>query len=361
MRLTEVECRDFRCIESLRFSPQPGLNIIRGGNAQGKTSLLEAILFAATSKSHRTNVDYDLVRHGQDAFSVRIHARSAEREARLEAHWWRGAKRFKVNGVAQTRISDILGRINVVFFAPEDVGLVKEGAGRRRQFLDMELSQIDGAYLTSLQQYRQTLRQRNELLRGAAPDEALLDVYDTQLSEHGAVLMAAREAFLAQLSDLAEAAHARIAGTEGGGDALEINYRPDVRGGENLAAVLEESRAGDLKRRLTQRGPHRDDADILIGGRAARVYASQGQQKTAALALKLAETELVKLRTGSWPVLMLDEVLAELDAQRARRLFTAVSEEVQLIVTTANTERDLETGGRPHAAFLMREGRLEAL
>jgi DNA replication and repair protein RecF len=178
------------------------------------------------------------------------------------------------------------------------------------------------------------------------------------MAQRGSVLMAGRASFLAQLSTLAAQAHRNIAG-DAQDETLAIHYRPDVRDADALATAFQESRASDLRRRLTQRGPHRDDAEILISGRPARVFGSQGQQKSAALALKLAETELLRSRTGEYPVLMLDEVLAELDAQRARSLFAAVDEQVQVIVTTTSTERNLDVGGRPVALFRMAGGCLE--
>jgi len=355
MRLTFLECRDFRCLEQVRFEPAPGVNLIRGGNAQGKTSLLEAILYVATSKSHRTTNDPSLVRHGQEGFRIRAQAERIDRSVELEANTWHGAKRFKVNGVTQSRTSDLLGRLNVVFFSPEDVELVKGGAAVRRRFLDMELSQIDHAYLNALQQYRQVLRQRNELLRQHRPDHDLLAAWDAQMVQYGERLQEARARFIGELSPLASEAYGRIAG----GETLDLAYRPDVRKGEGFAAVLEQARETDLRRQHTSRGPHRDDIRVLLGGHRARVYGSQGQQKTAALALKLAELELVKSRTGEYPVLMLDEVLAELDAERARQLLAAVGPRVQCLLTT--TELDLAEPAfrEPCTNFFIKEGRLE--
>ncbi len=330
MRLLSLKCQGFRCLSPVHFEPGPGLTVIRGGNAQGKTTLLEAVLFVTTSKSHRTNLEQDLVHHGEEHFQVKATAARCDREVRLEANWWKGVKRFKVNGVPQARVSDILGRIHVVFFSPEDVDLVKGGAAGRRRFLDMELSQVSPSYLSALQQYRQLLRQRNELLRGHAPDPDLLDVWDVQLAQAGAVLISERSAFSEEIAGYACSAYATIAQQEG----LRVEYCPNVEKPEDLADVLQQARATDLRRRQTTRGPHRDDLALWVAERPARTFASQGQQKTAALALKLAELEWIKARVGEYPVLMLDEVLAELDAQRVRMLFEAIGEEVQCLMTT---------------------------
>jgi len=355
MHLRLLECLHFRCLSEIRFEPAAGLNVILGDNGQGKTSLLEALLYVATSKSHRTNVDGDLVQFSKEQFRVSAVVRRLDREVSLEANWRLGAKRFRVNGVPQTRLSDVLGRVNVVLFSPEDVELVKGGASARRRFLDMEISQIYPSYLAALQQYRQALRQRNELLRSAAPDSDLLEVWDVQLGEHGAAVIRGREDFIRSLSEAAARAYTNIAGEE----SLTLAYRPAVKQPEELPDVLAKARSSDIRQRQTQRGPHRDDLEILIDGRPARSHSSQGQQKTAALALKLAELDLITAGTREPPILMLDEVLAELDGRRADRFFRTIGSEVQCLMTTT------ETGGyfRPYIAnatlFRITRGHLE--
>lgn len=332
MHLSRVRCRNFRCLESIDLSPSPGTNVIRGLNAQGKTSVLEAILFAATSKSHRTNTEADLVRHGEDGFSITLEVAATAGPVTLEANWWRAAKRFKVNGVARDRISEILGRVRLVFFSPEDLALVKESAAVRRRFLDMELSQVSPTYLSALQEYRNVLRQRNELLRQDSVDETLLDVWDVQLLKHGEVIMRERAAYLDELTQWAEQAYRNLAE----GEPLEARYRCDVDHPTAFADKLAAARRSDIRRQQTSRGPHRDDIEFFVQGVPARSHASQGQQRSAALAVKLAEVELIHARTGEYPVLMLDEVLSELDDERAGRLFGAIPDAVQTIITTTD-------------------------
>jgi DNA replication and repair protein RecF len=238
-------------------------------------------------------------------------------------------------------MSDILGKLSVVLFSPEDIGLVKGAGTSRRRFLDMELSQILPEYLNALQRYRQALRQRNELLRHNNPDPQLLDVWDSQLAEHGIVLVRERTAFLRQLSGQAAGAYARIAD----GEMLSVDYAPDVAAAHSILEVLGRSRAADIRRQTTLHGPHRDDIDIAVAGQSARHYGSQGQQKTVSLALKLAVVLLIKERTNEYPVLMLDEVLSELDEKRSRQLFKAIPAEVQcLLTTTSVTRREVLTG-----------------
>jgi len=352
MHLLELTCDDFRCFTSTRFCPGTHLNVIHGANAQGKTSLLEALLYLATSKSHRTNLETDLVRRGETSFRVSGLIARADREVRIETTWMRGTKRIRINGVSQPRVSDLLGKINVVFFSPEDVDLVRGSASQRRTFLDMELSQLLPTYLHALQQYREIVRQRNELLRQPKLDEAQLDAWDLQLAKHGATLIRERRTFVDQLAPRVAESYARIAG----GEPFAISYKPDVREEDRLAQVLAAARTSDTRQAMTTRGPHRDDVEFTVASKPARAFASQGQQKTAALALKLAEMGLVRERIGEYPILMLDDVFAELDASRSKRLVETLATDIQCLITTtdAHTFRDSRLHDAAH--FTLREG-----
>jgi DNA replication and repair protein RecF len=353
MRLTHLRCRSFRCLRDIDFAPGADLNVIRGRNAQGKTSLLEAILFAATSKSHRTTVETELANRDSGEFHIHLTVQREDREVTVEIHWWKGQKRVKINGAAQSRLSDLLGKVRVVLFAPEDIALVKSGSAMRRRFMDMALAQVAPAYLAALQQYRQILRQRNELLRMPRPDPAQLDVWDTQLARDGAVLIRARAEFVRELDELAAGAYARISG----GESLRMSYLPDCPP-DRLADVLGAKRENDIRRKMTLHGPHRDEIEIAIAGAPARSQASQGQQKSAALAIRLAEMNLVHRRTGERPILLLDEVLAELDAQRARQLFDAIPDSAQCFITTTDLTRVIAPPNRSVAEFVIEQGAL---
>lgn len=357
MDITRFTCTTFRCLDEIDMAFSPSFNVIYGDNAQGKTSLLEAILFATTSKSHRTTNEADLVAHGTQGFRIHLAAHRKDRTIRLDANLHQGAKRFKVNGVAQSRVSDILGKVNTVFFSPEDITLVKGSASQRRKFLDMELSQLHAPYLVALQQYRQVLRQRNELLRRHQADASLLEVWEQQLAQHGAVLIEKRTEFIEELTPLAVEAYHRIAGQE----TLTLQYLADVRASDDFMGVLEKARATDIRRKVTTRGPHRDDIDFMIDGQPARSKASQGQQKSAALALKLAELEWVRQRVGEYPVLMLDEVLAELDPERSAQLFKAIPHEVQCLITTTQPNLGALLQDRPVSSFKIEQGRITAI
>ncbi|MCX5757987.1 MAG: DNA replication/repair protein RecF [Candidatus Hydrogenedentes bacterium] len=363
MHLVRFTCDGFRSLRAIAFDPAPGVNLIAGDNAQGKTSLLEAILFAATARSHRTYAETELVSTGADFFQIRADAQRSGREVAIDARWYQGVKRFRVNGVLQARISDVLGKLCVVLFSPEDIALIKGTAAHRRKFLDMELSQVSPRYLAALQHYRQALRQRNEILRMPNPEPALLDAWDAQLVQYGSALVQERVAFIARLSHHAATAYRSIAA----GESMSLAYEPDVATGDDFGKVLAKTRAVDIRRRATTRGPHRDDLDFRVQEQSARSFASQGQQKTAALAVRLAELELVKERTGEYPILMLDEVFSELDEHRSRQLIEALDPAVQclLTATAANYRacaRDLRQRAflnRDHAVFRIARGELE--
>ncbi len=355
MRLVELTCVGFRGLEDICFQPAPGINVIRGDNAQGKTSLLEAILFLVTSKSHRTNLETDLVKHGALGFRLTAKVRRRDRDVALESNWRHGVKRFKVNGVLQARISDILGKVHVVLFSSEDVALVKGSAAQRRKFMDMELSQLHPRYLNALQQYRLVLRQRNALLRTGKPDHALLDAWDEQLARHGDVLIRERHTFVTELGNLAAIMHQRIAPHE----KITVEYEADVQPDEALQTVFLKTRDTDLRRGMTTRGPHRDDLALLVADRPARSFASQGQQKTIALSLRLATLELVKDAVGEYPVLMLDEVLSELDNLRSSQLFDAIDGSVQCLLTTIDRVDAVAPAGLDYAPYVIERGRLE--
>ena len=355
MHLTSLHTRCFRGLAETLFEPGIGVNIIYGANAQGKTSVLEAVLYAATTRSHRTTADTELAQHGHNEFHVTANAAADGCPISIEAHWWKGAKRFKVNGLAQPRLSDILGRVCVTFFSPEDIALIKGAASNRRLFLDMELSQLHPPYLRALQQYRQALRQRNELLRKHDCDADMLAVWEVQLATHGKVLVDEREEAIKELSVLAADLYARLIEDE----PLTLAYQPDISDANAIEETLQKTRASDMQRKNTGRGPHRDELDIQIAGKSARSYGSQGQQKSAALILKLAEVEFMRRRLGEYPVVLLDEAPAELDADRARRLLTAVPEAAQAIITTAQPIEMLPVSREKAAIFHIEGGRLE--
>lgn len=354
MQLQSLTCHSFRSLREFHLVPGPGINVIRGGNAQGKTTVLEALLYLATSKSHRTANDAELVHHDELGFRLAATIARPDRTVELSAAYMSRTKRFKINGVAVTKVSEILGKVHVVLFAPEDVGLVRGSAADRRLFLDISISQLDPSYVRALQTYRNVIRQRNELLRSDDPDQKQLDAWDAQLVEYGRRVVEARSLFVEELAPHAREAYHTISDDE----SLQLTYAPDIGRNDDFLKTIRDNRTRDIRRGHTSRGPHRDDIEFKVDETAARSFGSQGQQRSAALAVKLAELQLVQRRVGDYPILMLDDVLSELDTDRARRLFQALPEGVQCIITTTDLDTHPEWFGADATYFHIHAGSL---
>jgi DNA replication and repair protein RecF len=362
MYLARLSLIDLRTFRRLEVELTPGVHVISGANAQGKSNLLEAIAMLATTRSQGSGTDLDLI--SWDAL-----AEDPIPAARLEAEVTtaggrehvevnivgqmitvgvppqRAARRFRVNGIAR-RASDLIGRLRVVLFAADDLAIIDGPPANRRRYLDITLSQLDPAYVRALQRYTRVLEQRNSLLkrlqeRRGKPDE--LDFWDGELAESGAVILAARAEALRVLGRDAAVTYAELAASES--EALEVIYEPRVPAGvaarlreHDLAArfldALVAGRMEDVRRGLSLTGPHRDDVRFLIGGHAAGVSASRGQQRSAALALRLAEVTYSKARTGDAPVLLLDDILSELDPARRARVLSVAYGVDQVLITT---------------------------
>ncbi|HEY8345797.1 MAG TPA: DNA replication/repair protein RecF [Symbiobacteriaceae bacterium] len=346
MHLAALQLQDFRNYTALSVQFSPGLNVLYGDNAQGKTNLLEAVAFLATGRSHRTSRDQELIREGAQSLLAR--AWVVRRTGELQVEVTLGLhirKRVKINGVAESRIARLVGNLAVVFFSPDDLQLIKGGPALRRRFLDVELSQISQAYLHYLMAYNRTLAQRNILLKQEAPDPALLAVYDEQLASAGAQLVVRRAQAVQRLTELASRYHGMLSE---GKESLSLTYQSEglnpgggltweeVAG--RLHGLLQQRRKEELRRQVTLVGPHRDDVAFTINRRDARLYASQGQQRTAVLALKLAELEYMKEEIGEYPVLLLDDVASELDPHRRHYLLSAVDAGVQTLLSCTDLE-----------------------
>lgn len=338
MHITRLELKQFRNYEEAVLRPCTGITVLYGNNAQGKTALLEAIVLSCTGRSHRTSRDRELIFWGQPAGRVFVQAekRDGSHEVEMLLSDCR-RKIVKVNGGTLQRTGELMGHINGVLFAPEDLRMVKDGPSERRRFIDMELSQIKPAYYYALQHYAHALMQRNKLLRDMAVKPSLRDMledWDVQLARYGAAIMLRRAAFVERLSQAAHENHLEISG---GLEDLKARYVPgvDLDGDVPEQALLRALRAAhetDIRRGTTTVGPHRDDLMLTISGMDVRMYGSQGQQRTTALSLKLAELDIMRSEIGEWPVLMLDDVMSELDPKRRRQLLARL-EGIQTIVT----------------------------
>ncbi|MDB5085514.1 MAG: replication/repair protein RecF [Bacilli bacterium] len=349
MNLQKISLVNFRNYDHLQLEFSTNVNMIVGPNAQGKTNLLEAISLFATSKSYRTSKDQELIKWQSDAAILQAKVNHQSRELELELKILSKGKRAKVNGIDRKKMTDFVGNFNVVLFAPEDLSLIKGGPAQRRRFLDMEISQISPTYLHDLNQYSKIVLQRNSILREMSEKSQvnwdLLSVWDEQLIEHGVRIIQKRKQFLLKLQEYASDIHLRISN---GLESLQLGYTCSIHpemdeqaGSKDLMASfqreLERCKRQDLARGITTAGPHRDDVSVFINGYDVTRFASQGQQRTSALAMKLAEIELIKTEVGEYPVLLLDDVLSELDSSRQIQLLRSMGERVQTFITTTST------------------------
>ncbi|MBV9233412.1 MAG: DNA replication/repair protein RecF [Candidatus Eremiobacteraeota bacterium] len=354
MLLRRLELSDFRNYRNLELEPSPGLNLFIGPNAQGKSNLLEAIALVGTGKSFRAGRDGDVVRTGSDRAVLRATAAARAREINLACaieHEGRASRKtFTVNGNG-VRYAGYLGRLRVVTFVPLDLQLVTGTPALRRSFLNRALSQSEPRYYHELARYRRALQQRNALLKtGDAADKALLDVYGNTLVEAGAQIMLARAAMLASLQTEAARAHRRFAPDE----ALELRYEPNCPlasaepqpVADALRTRLAETAEQERARGTTVAGPHRDDVELLLDGVSLEAYGSQGQQRTAVLALKVAEYNVMRERTDDAPVLLLDDVLSELDEARATAFLAEMDAYEQAFVTATHSPKVLSANAR---------------
>ncbi|MGP3978629.1 DNA replication/repair protein RecF [Streptomyces sp. 8N114] len=350
MHVTHLSLADFRSYARAEVPLGPGVTAFLGPNGQGKTNLVEAVGYLATLGSHRVSADAPLVRQGAQRAVVRAQVRQGEREQLVELELNPGkANRARINRSSQVRPRDVLGILRTVLFAPEDLTLVKGDPGERRRFLD-ELVTARAPRMAGVRSdYERVLKQRNSLLKSAAMarrhggrgvDLSTLDVWDQHLARTGAELLAQRLDLLAVLGPLADKAYERLAP---GGGPVAFEYRGPVAGASReelyagLVAALGEARRQEIERGVTLVGPHRDDVLLRLGELPAKGYASHGESWSYALALRLAAYELLKSE-GHEPVLILDDVFAELDTRRRTRLAELVAPAEQVLVTAAVPE-----------------------
>lgn len=355
MIIKSLKLQNYRNYETLDMELSPGTNVLFGDNAQGKTNVLEAVYLCASGRSHRGTKDRELIRFDCGEAHVRLEAEKDRVPVRIDIHLRKGrGKGVAVNGMTLRRVSDLFGVLHVVFFSPEDLSIVKSGPSERRRFLDMELCQLDPIYTYHLANYTKVVTQRNRLLKDLEEKPDLLDtldVWDEQLVRYGTELIRRRREFTAQIADIVRNVHAGISGRT---EDLIVSYEPNVTEDE-FAEKLSRMRPRDLGARVTLCGPHHDDLKFEIGGIDARRYGSQGQQRTAALSLKLAEIELVRKRTGDSPVLLLDDVLSELDAKRQCHLLAVISD-IQTIITCTGLDEFIQKSLHIDRRFFVSEG-----
>lgn len=360
MRIVRAKLNHFRNYIGCEFEPCAGVNVLLGDNGQGKTNLLEALYLCCTGRSHRTRQDRELIRWDADFAAVQVQAEkndgSHDVEVILPAA---GKRKIKISGREAARSGELMGHVTGVLFSPEDLRMVKDGPAERRRMIDMTLAQLRPAYYYALQRYNRALKQRNEALRACAVNAAListLDLWDEQLAAAGAELMRHRRAYIEKLSAAAEETYREIADDR---ERLRVRYQPSVSCGDDAAAnrdALLAARETDARRLTTSVGAHRDEVLLTIDDRELRFFGSQGQQRTAALSLRLSELAVMREELGEWPVLMLDDVMSELDPHRRRQLIARLAG-IQTIVTC--TDMDDLAGAEIGAAWRVHGAELE--
>lgn len=337
MIIKSIELADYRNYDSLQMEFCEGTNILYGDNAQGKTNILEAIYVASTTKSHKGSKDKEIVNFNKEEAHIRTYIEKEGVNTRVDMHLRKSkSKGIAIDGQKIKKAADLLGLCNVVFFSPEDLGIIKNGPSERRRFVDMELCQLDSFYLYNLNNYNKIVNQRNKLLKDMYMNPQLketLNIWDMQLVSYGSKIIERRKLFVDQLNEIIYEIHKRLSG---GKEELFIKYEPDVEI-EEFEDKLKYSQDRDIKAKMTSVGPHRDDFCFLVGNTDIRKFGSQGQQRTAALSLKLSEIELVKKITKDTPILLLDDVLSELDSNRQNYLLNSIGD-IQTIITCTGLE-----------------------
>lgn len=355
MVIESIKLENFRNYETLELTLDPGTNIFYGENAQGKTNILESVYLCGTTKSHKGSKDREMIRFDQEEAHIRMKLDRDGSSYSIDMHLKKNRpKGIAINGVPIRKAGELLGLGNFVFFSPEDLNIIKSGPGERRRFVDLELCQLSKVYLFQLSNYNKILNQRNKLLKEITfrPEYLdTLDVWDRQLVQYGERVIREREKFVGRLNEIIGGIHQRLSG---GRETLVIHYEKNVEL-EEFEARLTANRDRDLKLRTTQAGPHRDDLCFDIGGMDIRKFGSQGQQRTAALSLKLSEIELVKQEIKDTPVLLLDDVLSELDSSRQKYLLDGIHD-IQTLITCTGLDEFVENRFEINKVFRVSDG-----
>jgi len=345
MYIKDIELTNFRNYDDLHVDFNPNVNLILGNNAQGKTNLLEGIYLTSIGRSFRTNKDSDLVKFNQNLEKVRTSAVKEVYDTSVEIIIKKDAKKaIKKDGVNIKRTSELLDNILIVIFSPEDLKIVKDEPEKRRKFIDRELCQIKPLYYESLSNYKKALLQRNMYLKESHIDNNILDLWDVQLAKYGSRIINMREKFVKKVSDFSSRIHGSITN---GKESLFLEYNPNINFIEHAEDKegffydeIKKSFANDMRQRTTTKGPHKDDISFYVNGINMRNFGSQGQQRTCALSLKLAELNLIKEETGEDAILLLDDVMSELDIERQEYLIKTLKEN-QLFITTTDIDQKL--------------------
>ena len=332
MVIKSLKLKNYRNYELLDMTFDSKTNILYGDNAQGKTNILEALYLSGTTKSHRGTKDRDLIQFGREESHLETIVEKKGMEFQIDMHLKKNSpKGIAINKIPIRKASELFGIVHFVFFSPEDLNIIKDGPAGRRRFIDLELSQIDKVYLSNLSNYNRIINQRNSLLKELYRQEHLmdtLDIWDMQLAQYGEKVMEGRQKFIQQVNQIISDIHYKLTG---GRERITLSYESSI-GNLSLEQALKKNRERDIRMKSTSVGPHRDDLCFLSGDLDIRKFGSQGQQRTAALSLKLSEIELVKEVIRDTPILLLDDVLSELDKHRQNYLLDSIHD-IQTVIT----------------------------
>ena len=357
MKVKSIRLKNYRNYDNAEIKFAETFNIIYGNNAQGKTNIIEAIFLCASGRSHRTSKDSELLKYGREFFEVRLEYSRADRDEQIQIIYGNEKrKRICINEIPLKKIGGLMGHLNAVIFSPEDLLVIKQGL-RKRRFMRHNAEPAEAFLFYDLQQYARNTFQRNNLLKAIPVNRDLtetLDVWDHHLVKTGSRIMKARKEFIKRLDVLAADRHERLTNC---GENLKLVYDPSFSFGDAddekeievaFRDIIRKNRERELQKGTTMTGPQRDDIDIILNGESTRVYASQGQQRTSVLSMKLAEIDLMKDETGEYPVLLLDDVLSELDDNRKEYLLESI-EGIQTLITS--TEKRFFTRSSDGSAF----------
>lgn len=355
MILRSLKLKNFRNYHLLTLDFHHATNIFYGDNAQGKTNILEAVYLCGTTKSHRGTKDRDMIQFGKDESHIEVIVEKEGVPYQIDVHLKKNSpKGIAINKMPIRKASELFGMIHLVFFSPEDLNIIKNGPAERRRFMDMELSLLDKIYLNNLSGYNRIVNQRNKLLKDIQNHRELydtLEVWDMQLVEYGRRVMERRRKFVQEVNEIVGDIHRKLTG---GRENLVLSYEPGC-GCMSLEDAVRKNRERDIRMRSTSTGPHRDDICFLADDLDIRKFGSQGQQRTAALSLKLAEIELVKQVIHDTPILLLDDVLSELDKHRQNYLLDSIHG-VQTLVTCTGLDEFVNHRFSMNKVFHVQDG-----
>ncbi|MDD3279799.1 MAG: DNA replication/repair protein RecF [Lachnospiraceae bacterium] len=355
MYVKSLELANFRNYDTLSIAFDQGTNILYGDNAQGKTNILEAIYLCGTSKSHKGSKDREVIHFNQDESHIRMYVCKDEVSHKIDIHLRKNKpKGIAIDGIPIRKASELFGIVNLVFFSPEDLNIIKNGPSERRRFMDSELCQISKFYLIQLANYNKIVIQRNKLLKDIRNSSSLgetLDIWDEQMVMYGKNLISERKKFIDRLNKILKDIHLNLTGEK---EHIELIYEANVEE-ESFEKQLFRNRERDLHFRASSVGPHRDDFCVKINGVDIRRFGSQGQQRTAALSLKLSEIYLVKEIVKDTPILLLDDVLSELDSSRQNYLLKSIGN-IQTFITCTGLDEFVQNQFEVNKVFQVIEG-----